>query len=381
MRNIVKITTSIICLLSMSACGSKEANSSDALESDAEPYSSSEVYNFTGNTMKEEYEACKDNSRAQFCPPLTGFNTYGDSGQPKLVTCSDSEENCSIRYLNIEKMKRDERDNSAWIYTPTIKRYGDTYSFGMIRGLVIETVPPEVKNENGAGVPPESGVQLPQFSAYVAELAWADCENRQVHVVKSTRIKEKNYKFTNPENYFDNFDDLRSQKILKTYSVEGGGDIIALNYDSTRTVDKPWRQMLTKVCGQMSSPEGYNNNLPEISNWLMPDGIYANVQVDINTLISDGEKRKFWFYVINNMNQIDQASAYEKTSNGVELSLFNRASRVEVDCDKGTYKMILDRTHRISSEWRSNSDVKPIEPKTLIYNMVYSAGPNAICAN
>lgn len=379
MKIVQKFAISLFAISAITACSSNESSDNDDFsEDESEFYSSSEVFNFTGNTMKEEYEACKSNPSAQFCLPLAGFNTYRDSGQPKLVSCSDSEENCSIRYLDIEKTKRDERDNSAWIYTPTIKRYGDTYSFGMIRGLEIEAVPPEVKNENGEGVPPESGVQLPQFSAYVAELAWADCENRQVHVVKSSKIKDKNYTFTNPQNYLDNFEDLRSKKIIKTYSVEGGDDIIGVNFNSTITVDKPWRQMLTKVCGQK---QDYNYNLPEIKNWRMPDGIYANVQVDINSLIYEDSKTKFWFYVKNYNNQIDQVDLYEKTANGVELVLRNRASRVEVDCDKSTYRMIIDRTSRFSSEWNSNSGVKPIEPKTLIYNMVYSDDKNAICTN
>lgn len=372
MRNVLKITASIICLLSMSACGSKEADRTDALESesDSETYSSAEVYNFTGNTMKEDYESCQNNPSAQFCPPLTGFNTYQGSGEPLLKQCNfgEAEEVCINRYLNIEKTKREARDNSAWIYTPTIQRYGDTYSFGMIRGGVVEVRETEIMT---------AGATYPQASAYVAELAWADCANRQINVVKSDRIKENPYKFTDPENYIDKFEDLRSQKILKTYSVEGAGDIIPSNIDSTLRIDKPWREMLTRVCNQVQQPTvAPPENLPGVGNWLMPDGTYADVRVDVNTLISNGSKRKFWFYV-----STKGEPRFENTASGSESILKSRGSRVEVDCDSKTYKMIIDRTSISSSEWFSNAKVKPIEPKTLMYNVVYSPGPNAICAN
>jgi hypothetical protein len=380
MRNVLKITASIICLLSMSACGSKEADHSDALEAeaDSESYSSAEVYNFTGNTMKEDYESCQNNPSAQFCPPLTGFNTYGGSGEPWLKKCDggEAEEVCINRYLNIKKMKREERDNSVWIYTPTIKRYGDTYSFGMILGVVVEVR--ETEKIDAAGYEAQYiNSPYPQASAYAAELAWADCGNRQINVVKSNRIKEKSYKFTDPENYIDKFEDLRSQKILKTYSVEGAGDIIPSNIDSTLRIDKPWREMLTMVCGTMTQPTvAPPENLPGVANWLMPDGTYADVRVDVNTLISNGSKRKFWFYV-----STKGETRFENTASGSEQILKSRGSRVEVDCDSKTYKMIIDRTSISSSEWFSNAKVKPIEPKTLMYNLVYSPGPNAICAN
>ena len=384
MRNVLKITASIICLLSISACGSKEADRTDALESeaeaDSESYSSAEVYNFTGNTMKEDYESCQNNPSAQFCPPLRGFNTPGNSGEPRLHQCDDgeAEEVCINRYLNINKTARIERNNSAWIYTPTIQRYGDTYSFGMVRGGVVE-VRTDVIDDNREFVDGElpRSKKYPQASAYVAELAWADCANRQINVVKSDRIKENPYKLTDPENYIDKFEDLRSKKILKTYSVEGAGDIIPTNMDYTIREDKPWRDMLTMVCNQVQQPTvAPPENLPGVGNWLMPDGTYADVRVDVNTLISNGSKRKFWFYVSTR-----DAYRFENTASGSEYILKSRGSRVEVDCDSKTYKMIIDRTSISSSEWFSNAKVKPIEPKTLIYNVVYSPGPNAICTN
>lgn len=236
-------------------------------------------------------------------------------------------------------------------------------------------------DQSGREVLPEAGYQYPQSSAYVSELAWADCENRQINIVKSTRINDKKYNFVNPEKYIDNFEDLRSRKIIKTYSVEGGGDIIPLNIDSTSRIDKPWREMLTKVCGELSQGQEYNHNLPTINNWLMPDGVYANIRVDVNTLISNGSKRKFWFYVSNDNNQSDNVSPYEKTPAGVEPVLRDRASRIEVDCENKTYKMIIDRTSRLSSDWHLGSEVKPIEPKTLVYSMVFASGANPICGN
>ena len=113
----------------------------------------------------------------------------------------------------------------------------------------------------------------------------------------------------------------------------------------------------------------------------MPDGVYANIRVDVNTLIPNGSKRKFWFYVSNDNNQSDNVSPYEKTPAGEEPVLRDRASRIEVDCENKTYKMIIDRTSRLSSDWHLGSEVKPIEPKTFVYSMVFSSGANPICGN
>jgi hypothetical protein len=341
--------SALLVALTISSCkkapDSSEFADNEAAESveSAAPAGSPAV-RFEGNSLVQKYQECKASPYTQECPAWVVHNDLPQNALFRPTRdCANFEDGighsrdqgweskCVADFLNLSL-----KSNVVYIHVPSMRRFDDSFSILMIRGNTI--------------LPINKSLGTDYIPVWTRELAWIDCANRQVNVVRRTPIQGKP---DLAEQNAEEFSDLRKDKPIQIFGIVHESIGLGAYPSTVEGDDSPFDSVVFQTCGhlqqertEISAQEHY---------FIDASGTTQAVGIDAKSLIVEGAERSFWFWI---------------SPVGVGTPS-KRYSRISIDCERNTYRMLIDRIAADAEKWRAHTAESAIAPKSLQYPFRY----------